>query len=80
MKTLALRLLAEGYRWLYMNTTREPYTHIMRRNPALLAVPALILGITAAIRLPHSWKGRVTMLIIAGGLAFLAGHVYWGQA
>jgi hypothetical protein len=71
-------MLARLYEAIWQRTTQEPWTYIMRRNPLLLLVPATALVLALAIRLSFTWKGRVVLALTVGGIAFLAGHVFWG--
>ena len=64
------------YNWLWKNTTGEPYTYIMRRNPAALLVPeAVALLLCVFVAGGYWWTVPLTY---ACGL--ITGHVLWGRA
>lgn len=75
---LTAALMFEYYEPLYEETTGEPYTHIMRRNPWLLPAIAFPVMGAAVWRVPFQWWGRILLVWVVGGLWFLAGHIYWG--
>ena len=65
---------------LWLNTTGEPYTYIMRRNPVLLLAPAVILiAVLRFVRLSYGEPWGTVAIGFAIVVAFLAGHVFWGN-
>ena len=72
--------ISKAYRFLWLNTTGEPYTYIMRRNPVLLLAPAVgLIALLRFIRLSHGEPWGTVAIAFAIVVAFLAGHVFWGK-
>ncbi len=72
-----LEVIAEAYRWLWQNTTGRPFTDMMREEPLLFALPAiLILGVTAW-KLPRKYWSRVVLLYLGLSIGLVGGHVFW---
>lgn len=71
---------ARVYGWVVRHTTGEPWTWIMRRNPAILPVILLPLAVVGAglIVAARPALALPAMLAVAVG-SFVAGHVYWGK-
>ena len=68
-----------AYEWLWMNTTDEPYTFIMRRNPHLLFIPSFVLLAILAWCLPPRYWARILVMWATYALGLVAGHVVWGD-
>ena len=69
--------LAGLYQWLWENTTGKPFTDIMREEPWLFTLPAiLILGLTYW-KLPRKYWSRAIILYLGLGVGFVGGHVFW---
>ena len=72
--------VAKVYKFLWLNTTGEPYTYIMRRNPWLLLAPAAgLIALLRFIRLAHGEPWGTVAIVFAVVVSFLAGHVFWGK-
>ena len=69
--------LEGAYRWLWTNTTGRQYTDIMRENPWLLIIPAVVIIVVSGWKLPRRYWGRAVMFYITFGIGFLSGHVFW---
>ena len=72
-----LEKIESAYRWLWQNTTGRPFTDIMREDPWLFTIPAiLILGLTYW-KLPRKYWSRAIILYMGLGVGFVGGHVFW---
>ena len=72
--------ISKAYRFLWLNTTGEPYTSIMRRKPVLLLAPAIgLIVLLRFIRLSYGEPWGTVAVVFAIVVAFLAGHVFWGK-
>ena len=69
-------LVRGAYEFVYINTTGEPFTHIMRRTPIYyLAGVAILCGVLARLE----FHANIRLIIMASmlGAGFVGGHVYW---
>ncbi len=80
---LGLGLIPNWTQWTYeciwANTTGRPWTHVMRDNPYLLMIPAAVIVLWLARFLPLKYWARVLLMFSVFGIAFVSGHVLWGQ-
>ena len=75
-----IKLVGKAYEILWLNTSQEPYTYIMRRNPVLLLAPAVgLIALLRFIRLSHGEPWGTVAIAFAIVVSFLAGHVFWGK-
>jgi hypothetical protein len=72
-----LERLEAAYRRLWTSTTGQQYTDMMRDNPWLLIVPAIVIIVFAGWILPRRYWGRAIMFYLTFGIGFLSGHVFW---
>ena len=69
--------IASAYQWLWQNTTGRPFTDMMREEPWLFALPAvLVLGATARM-LPRQYWARAIILYLGLAVGFVGGYVFW---
>lgn len=76
-----LRYVGTIYRFMWLNTSGEPWTYIMRRNPVLLLVPgSIITGLEYGGLYYYGapWQFYPLVLVV-NFIHFLAGHVFWGR-
>ena len=67
------------YEWVWLNTTNRPWTEVMRDNWWYMPLPAAAIMAFLARWIPLRYWGRVVVMFSTFGIAFLAGHVFWGQ-
>ena len=69
--------LADFYEWLWMSTTGEPYTDLMRDHVWVYPTAAAAVVIPAALLLPRQYWVRVVLLYATFWTGFVGGHVLW---
>ena len=69
--------IGAAYRWLWQNTTGQPFTDIMREDPWLFFVPAILVLAVTAWKLPRKYWARAVLLYMGLGVGFVGGHVFW---
>ena len=72
-----LEVIAEAYRWLWQNITGRPFTGIMREEPALFFLPAILILAVTAWKLPRKYWSRAVLLYLGVSIGFVGGHVFW---
>ena len=60
-----------------MNTTGRPFTDIMREDPWLFALRAVLIILLTTWRLPRKYWARAVILYVGLGVGFVGGHVFW---
>ena len=69
-------LVRGAYEFVYLNTTGEPFTDIMRRTPVYyVAGVAILCGVLA--RLDFHANIRLVIMVSMLGAGFVGGHAYW---
>ena len=69
--------LADFYEWLWMNTTGETYTDVMRDYTWVYPTVAAAVITPAAFLLPRQYRVRVVLLYVTFWTGFVGGHVFW---
>ena len=69
--------LADFYEWLWMNTTGERYTDVMRDHVWVFPTAAAAVIAPAAFLLPRQYWVRVVLLYVTFWTGFVGGHVLW---
>ena len=69
------------YRPLWENTTREPFTYILRRHRARFSF-IILIGIAAAggliyLSLPRAWPWFTWVVLAIAFLWLFIGHIFW---
>ena len=70
-------VLADVYRWLWINTAGEPYTDVMRDYVWVFPTAAAAVIAPAAFLLPRQYWVRVVLLYVTFWTGFVGGHVFW---
>ncbi len=82
MWPILIKVVGSLYRCLWLSTTGEPYTYIMRRNPWMLIVPSVgVIALLGFLRrqLRGEWWD-VVAIAMALVIGFIGGHVFWGRS
>ena len=69
--------LADLYEWLWMNTTGETYTDVMRDHSRVYPTVAAAVITPAAFLLPRQYWVRIVLLYVTFWTSFVGGHVFW---
>ena len=72
-----LEVISEAYRWLWQNTTGRPFTDIMREQPELFLLPAILVLAVTAWKLPRKYWARAVLLYLGVSIGFVGGHIFW---